>query len=65
MPLSDALPKLENDIEQLLLELSTAEDPEQARKEYAQRLAAAFHAFVLQGLVQTTGTAASQVGKMI
>jgi Asp-tRNA(Asn)/Glu-tRNA(Gln) amidotransferase B subunit len=65
MPLSAALPQLETDIEQLLLDLSKSENPEQARQDYAQRLAKAIHAFVGQGLVQTTGTAASQVGKII
>jgi hypothetical protein len=65
MSLLDALPKLETDIEQLLLDMSKEPDPAAARKAYAKRQARAFYEFLLQGLVQTAGTAASQTGKII
>jgi hypothetical protein len=64
MPLSTALPKLETDIEQLLTDLSTAENPQQARKDYSKRLAKAFYEFVQQGLVTTAGSATTQTGKI-
>jgi hypothetical protein len=64
MSLLLALPQLETDLEQLLLDLSKENDPAAARKAYAKRQARAFYDFMLQGLVQTAGTAASQTGKI-
>ncbi|GGF22205.1 hypothetical protein [Hymenobacter cavernae] len=62
MPLSTALPILETDIIKILDELSTAENPEEARKNYAKKLSKAVYDFVKAGLVKTTGSAAAQFG---
>lgn len=62
MALSTALPLLELDLEALLLELSTAEDPAAARKTYAKKLARAIHTYTTSALVSTTGSAAAQTG---
>ena len=65
MSLSAALPKLELDLEQIMLDLSTAEDPAAARQLSAQRQAKAIFEFVRAGQVQTTGTAAAQTGTIL
>jgi hypothetical protein len=65
MPLTTALPKLVQDLEQLMLDLSTETDPAAARQAAAQRQAQAIYDFVTAGLVQTAGSAASQTGRIV
>lgn len=64
MSLLMALPQLELDIDQLLIELSTSADPAAARKLYAKKLALAMYAFVKQGVVKTAGSATAQIGSV-
>jgi hypothetical protein len=64
MSLATALPKLIADLEQIQVDMSTEADPAAARKAVATRQGQAIYQFVLQGLVNTAGTAAAQVGKM-
>jgi hypothetical protein len=64
MSLLAALPQLEKDLEQLMLDLSKETNPAAARKAAAKRQAKAIYDFLLQGEVNTAGTAAAQVGKM-
>jgi hypothetical protein len=65
MSLTTALPKLVQDLEQIQLELSTETDPAAARKAVATKQAQAIFDFISAGLVETKGTAAAQVGKII
>lgn len=43
---------------------TNADNPEQARQIYAQKMAEAIHAFILTGTVVTTGSATTQTGSM-
>ncbi|MDF7809906.1 hypothetical protein [Hymenobacter sp. YC55] len=64
MSLLTALPKLQQDLEQIMEDLSTAEDPAAARQLSAQRHAQAIYEFVAAAMVTTTGTATNHTGTL-
>lgn len=65
MSLEIAEPKLITDLlEMWENEAQETESSEESRKRIAQKMAAAIKKFVMAGIVNTTGTATAQIGKI-
>lgn len=65
MSLETAEPQLIADLlEMWEIEAEETESPEASRQRIAQKMAAAIKKFIKEGIVNTTGTAAAQTGKM-